>query len=321
MVVFRVERTRDFTVMSNYHLRDKNLSLKAKGLLSLMLSLPEDWDYTLSGLARICREGKDAIRGAISELERAGYVWRRQTIDRNGKFSANEYIIRERPVDSEQPEASENQRAERAKATGEGIPLPQPSSGFPTTENPSAAGPSTGFPTEIKKDTRNTDQENTDAENTHSLPIPSAPFMRPVLPVERKERKRRVRDAVMDPGELAEHRVWVRENIEYDELVREQPWSGGQLDELVELMVEAVCSKRPTLRVAGEEIPQGLVRSRLLKLGREHIRYVLDCLERNTTQVRNVRQYLLTTLYNASLTLENGTAAQACHDLRGEAEV
>ena len=125
----------------------------------------------------------------------------------------------------------------------------------------------------------------------------------------------------MDPGELAEHRVWVRENIEYDELVREQPWSGGQLDELVELMVEAVCSKRPTLRVAGEEVSQGLVRSRLLKLGREHIRYVLDCLERNTTQVRNVRQYLLTTLYNASLTMENGVAAQVSHELYGETEL
>ena len=131
MAVFRVERTRDFTVMSNYHLRDKNLSLKAKGLLSLMLSLPEDWDYTLSGLARICQEGKDAIRGAISELERAGYVWRRQTIDRNGKFSANEYIIRERPVDSEQPEeAGEVQRADLAKATGERTPLSQPSLGL-----------------------------------------------------------------------------------------------------------------------------------------------------------------------------------------------
>lgn len=80
-------------------------------------------------------------------------------------------------------------------------------------------------------------------------------------------------------------------------------------------MVKAACSKHPTtLRVAGEEAPQGLVRSRLLKLGKEHIRYVLDCLERNTTRVRNVRQYLLTTLYNASLTMENGIAAQVSHD-------
>ena len=90
MAVFRVERTNNYTVMSNYHLRDTNLSLKAKGLLSQMLSLPEDWDYTLAGLARINAEGKDAIRAAVVELEKAGYVQRRQTIDRAGKFGSNE---------------------------------------------------------------------------------------------------------------------------------------------------------------------------------------------------------------------------------------
>ena len=97
MSVFRVERTNNYTVMSNYHLRDKNLSLKAKGLLSQMLSLPEDWDYTLAGLARINAEGKDAIRAAVVELEKAGYVQRRQTTDKAGKFGANEYVIREYP--------------------------------------------------------------------------------------------------------------------------------------------------------------------------------------------------------------------------------
>ena len=74
MAVFRVERTQNYTVMSNYHLRDKTISFKAKGLLSLMLSLPEDWDYTLAGLARISLEGKDAIRAAVVALEKAGHV-------------------------------------------------------------------------------------------------------------------------------------------------------------------------------------------------------------------------------------------------------
>lgn len=86
MAVFRVERTGDYTVMSNFHLKDKRLSLKAKGLLSQMLSLPDDWDYTLSGLCFINRESKDAIRSAINELERAGYIRRKQTIDATGKF-------------------------------------------------------------------------------------------------------------------------------------------------------------------------------------------------------------------------------------------
>ena len=73
MAVFRIEKTRDYTVMSNYHLRDRSLSLKAKGLLSLMLSLPEDWDYTMKGLARICKDGIDSISGGIRELEAHGY--------------------------------------------------------------------------------------------------------------------------------------------------------------------------------------------------------------------------------------------------------
>lgn len=96
MAVFRVERTRDYTVMSNHHLKNKDLSLKAKGLLSQMLSLPENWDYTLAGLSAINRESKDAIRSAVNELEKAGYIRRRQTVDSRGKFSGNEYIIYER---------------------------------------------------------------------------------------------------------------------------------------------------------------------------------------------------------------------------------
>jgi hypothetical protein len=98
MAVFRVEKSKDYTVMSNYHLRDSALSLKAKGLLSQMLSLPEGWDYTLSGLAQINREGVAAIRTAVEELEEAGYIVRRQTTGEDGKFSSNEYVIHEQPV-------------------------------------------------------------------------------------------------------------------------------------------------------------------------------------------------------------------------------
>ena len=87
MAVFRIERTRDYTVMSNHHLRDKALSLKSKGLLSMMLSLPEDWNYTTRGLAKICKEGVDAIGGALRELESAGYIVRHQMRDRQGRIS------------------------------------------------------------------------------------------------------------------------------------------------------------------------------------------------------------------------------------------
>ena len=92
MAVFRIERTRDYTVMSNHHLRDKALSLKSKGLLSMMLSLPEDWNYTTRGLAKICKEGVDAIGGALRELEAAGYIVRHQMRDRQGRISDTEYV-------------------------------------------------------------------------------------------------------------------------------------------------------------------------------------------------------------------------------------
>ena len=122
----------------------------------------------------------------------------------------------------------------------------------------------------------------------------------------------------MKESEMGAYRDLIRENIRYDDFVREHPWDVGQLDEMVELMVEVVCSKRETLRVAGNELPQAVVKSRLLKLDDGHIRFVFDCLKNNTTQVRNIKQYLLTTLYNAPVTIGNHYAAQVNHDLYGQ---
>ena len=304
MAVFRVERTQNYTVMSNYHLRDKTISLKAKGLLSLMLSLPEDWDYTLAGLARISLEGKDAIRAAVVELEKAGYVQRHQTTDKAGKFGSNEYIIREYPASHEPP----------PEGPSSAQPLPE----NPTTENPSTASTQTENPTQIKKDPVKKEKLITDSVSTESFPFPSAPSMTPavVQPTEAKGRKRS-RSSGMSQNEMDAYRELIRENIRYDDHVREHPYDAPQLDEMVELMVEAVCSKKKNIRVAGNDFAQAVVKSRLLKLDSEHIRFVFDCLRENTTQVRNMKQYLLTVLYNAPATIENHYAAQVNHDLYG----
>ena len=106
MAVFRIEKTRDYTVMSNHHLRNTELSLKAKGLLSLMLSLPENWDYTTKGLARICKDGVDSICAGVRELEEQGYVVRERVRNPNGQLGAIEYTILEqpRPPEREKPE-------------------------------------------------------------------------------------------------------------------------------------------------------------------------------------------------------------------------
>ena len=305
MAVFRVERTQNYTVMSNYHLRDKSLSLKAKGLLSLMLSLPETWDYTLSGLAKISLEGKDAIRATVVELEKAGYIQRHQTTGKDGKFGSNEYIIREYPVSHEPPPEG-------------------PSSAQPLSENPSTVPPSAGAtltenPTQINKDPVKKDQEITDSVSTESFPFPSVPSPSPApVETERKRKKGKRRRQSVSKGEMDAYREMIRENIDYDGFVRERPYDAGQLDEMVEIMVEAVCSRKETIRVAGNDFPQAVVKSRMLKLDREHIVFVFDCLKENTTQVRNMKQYLLTVLYNAPATIENHYAAQVNHDLYGE---
>ena len=288
MAVFRVERTQNYTVMSNYHLRDKTISFKAKGLLSLMLSLPEDWDYTLAGLTRISLEGKDAIRAAVVELEKAGYVTRSRVRNEKGHLQGTEYVIRERPVFSAQPA------------------LEEPASENPTLEDT----------TQLNKDKN----KITDSQITESFPFPSslpaATAPTTAQQPEAKERNRSRRGS-MSKGEMDTYRGLIRENIGYDDFVREHPYDAAQLDEMVELMVEAVCSKKKNIRVAGNDFPQAVVKSRLLKLDSEHIRFVFDCLRENTTQVRNMKQYLLAVLYNAPATIENHYAAQVNHDLYG----
>ena len=120
MAVFRIEKTRDYTVMSNHHLRNENLSLKSKGLLSMMLSLPENWNYTTRGLASICKEGTDSIGSALKELERAGYIVRNRLRDEKGKIVDVEYVIYETPHLPENDDPH----------------TPLPDTAYPDTENP-----------------------------------------------------------------------------------------------------------------------------------------------------------------------------------------
>ena len=287
MAVFRIERTRDYTVMSNHHLRDKALSLKSKGLLSMMLSLPEDWNYTTRGLAKICKEGVDAIGGALRELEAAGYIVRHQMRDRQGRISDTEYVIYEQP----QPKAPDT---------------PQPDTASPDTENPYLADPDTEKPAELNIEKSKTQKSNTQGSSTDSIPFRGFAAARPP--------ERKGRDA-MSVEEMQEYRDLVLENIEYDHLCREFATYREDLDEIVELIVETVCARRKTTRIAGADFPHEVVRSRFLKLDSSHIEFVMECLHNNTTEVRNMKQYLLTVLFNAPTTMNNHYTAQVNHDM------
>ena len=258
MPVFRVERNKGYTVMSNYHLRDKSLSLKAKGLLSQILSLPEDWDYTLSGLCYINRESKDAIRSAVNELERAGYIERHQTTDEGGKFSSNEYIIHEQPVS-----------------------LP-PSLDKPSSENPTTEKPTSENPTQLNKDRVTKDQAITDASIIHSIPSLSPPPAGAAVAASPPERKG-TEAATQSAVEI--YRDIIKENIEYDHLLRYSQIDPEELDGIVELLVETVCTARKTIRVAGDDYPAELVKAKLLKLNSGHIEFVMDCMREDRKSV------------------------------------
>ena len=157
MSVFRIEKNANYTVMSNYHLRDKSLPLKAKGLLSVMLSLPEDWDYTLKGLATLSADGLDTVRSAVNALEQAGYITRRQTSDERGRFAGNEYHVYEYPPSASPSSAS-------------------PLSGNPITEKSSTGKPLSEKATQLNKERTNKDQQSKDSPSTDSfLPSEAAP--------------------------------------------------------------------------------------------------------------------------------------------------
>ena len=287
MAVFRIERTRDYTVMSNHHLRNEKLSLKAKGLLSMMLSLPENWNYTTRGLAAICKEGVDAIGGALRELETAGYIVRHQLRDRQGRISDTEYVIYEQP----QPKKPDT---------------PSPDTDAPDTENPYMEKPDTEKPAEL-----NIEKSNTQKSITHGSSTDSIPFREKTAD---KPPERKGRDA-MSVTEIESYRELILENIEYDYLKQRAGFYQDELDEIVELMEETVCAKRKTTRIAGADFPHEVVRSRFLKLDSSHIEFVMDCLHKNTTEVRNIKQYLLTVLFNAPSTMSNSYTAQVNHDM------
>lgn len=290
MAVFRVERNKGYTVMSNHHLRNKDLTLKAKGLLSQMLSLPEDWDYTLAGLSHINREKIDAIREAVRELERVGYIIRSRERDEKGRLRGADYVIYEQP----QPPISDLPTLEN-----------------PTLEKPTQDNPTLENPTQLNKEIQKTDlpkkdKSNTDLSSTDSIPIHS----QSPLPYEERSGKEASTQSAIEI-----YREIIQDNIEYDYLLQDPHIDNDRLNEIVDLMLETICTARKTIRIAGDDYPAELVKSKFLKLNSSHIQFVFDCMRENTTKIRNIKQYLRAVLFNAPTTIDSYYTALVAHDM------
>ena len=272
--------------MSNHHLRNKELTLKAKGLLSQMLSLPENWDYTLAGLSHINKESIDAIRTAVLELEKAGYIERAQGRDEKGKMTAITYTIYEQPQS-------------------------------PVLENPTSNKPTSENPMQLNKDIQKTDlsrkeEINKDGLNTDSIPILSpdpSPLSEQNTLLEQKGKEEK--DAYKIYEEI------IKGNIEYEHLINAKRLDRDRIDEILDLILETVCSKRKKIIIAGDEYPAELVKAKFMKLDSSHIEFVLDCMQENTTKVRNIKQYLKAVLFNAPSTIGNYYTALVNHDMYG----
>lgn len=289
MAVFRVEKTKDFTIMSNHHLRNPKLSLKAKGLLSLMLSLPEDWDYTTKGLAQICKEGVDSIGTALKELERYGYLTRRRLRCENGQLGDIEYTIHETPAETSRESSS------------------------PKRENPGQVNPGQAKPEQEKPGQEKPAQLNTNIQKTDP---PITKKLRTDLSIHPSaDGDTEIRDGIDGSDLVDAYREIIRDNVEYECLISR--YGKERMDETVELILETVAARRPYIRIAGEDYPKEIVRSRFLKLNSGHLEYVFECMDRNTAKIGNIKAYLLAALYNAPATMDSYYRAEVNHDLYG----
>ena len=326
MPFFRVNKTKDYTIMANHHLKNRDLSLKAKGLLSVMLSLPEDWHFTVHGLVSICKEGRDSISGAVRELEEAGYIVRHRLRDKEGHINGLEYIIYETPQkpenngpdggkapaepedDMEEAEAaqevSEENRAEShmsspvtenpsmedtATVPAEKAPRTAvPRSDCPITENPLSARPMSERPSLLL----NTNRVKTKEPKTKSL---ITQVTNPSYPSYLSHQG--------EQDKVEQVRQEVRQQVCYDVLV--QRMDQELLDELVGLIVETLCDKAQTIRIGSHDYPVALVQERMRQIDSFCLEYVCACLRRSNPSIRNIKQYLLMALFNAPVTMSH----------------
>lgn len=274
MPVFRIERTHDYTVMSNHHLKNPQLTLKAKGLLSMMLSFPDEWNYSERGLAAICKEGVDAIHSAIKELEKAGYMERHQLRGKGGRIIDTEYVIYEKPH------------------TPDTAP---PDTGNPDMGSPDTAQPVPDNPGELNTQIPNTKKSNTQVSSTQSFSPPTPSW----------------EDDGRTDGSTQLYEI--REQIEYDYLCdRYRKEQVDELIELM-LEVQMNRGNTIRLG-QNTEYPTAYVQSRFAKIGFSHLEKVLDGINENTTAVKNTRAYLLSALFNSVSTLDNHYTMLVNHD-------
>lgn len=298
--IFRTIKNRNYTVMSNHHLQNPRLSLKAMGLMSKVLSLPEDWNYSVKGLAAYCKDGYESIRTALCELEEEGYLIRRQLRDDKGRIAGTEYIFREIP-EMEVPEtegrASETEEKSEKKEQKEekgNARKPENIRVSPESENPilvhsededaESEAPQSDFPSADNPSSENRHQQNTNKQNTNINNILSS--------------SSGIKNIIKREEEEEEAVKKVKKQIGYDFLRKK--YGTVPLDEVVELMAEVSLPghSAPFYTVSQTAVSREKVQKRFSALKQDHIREILEAIG-SGPPIRNMRAYLLTALYQS----------------------
>jgi len=302
MSIFRVEKNKNYTIMSNHHLRNKNISLKAKGLLSQILSLPENWDYTMRGLAHINKESIDAIRSAIHELETSGYIVHKRIRNAQGQLKEAEYIIHEVPqFKYDDPGSNDHQfndpEFDEPEFFNETV-FNELILEEPILDNPILNEATQENQMQINKDIVNKELSKKEELNKDFFEFES---INQSNIISTNESSKQDDKGAMDAIHV--YREIIKDNICYDALC--SLYDSERIHEILELILDTICNNRTTIRISGINMNSEVVKSRFLKLEKDHIAYVLNCMDKNTTRVRNIKSYLLTALYNASITINN----------------
>ena len=273
--------------------------LKAKGLLSQHAVTPEDWDYTLKGLSLINRGEDRRYPRSHGSLNAPGISSVQGTRRERRRWGAD-YVIFEQP----QPPTPDLPAIGKSNI------------GKSNTGKTYVGKNYVGKSTQLNKDIQRTDLPKKEKSNTdlskysfHSYPFPTPLAGRGCCRRERKGTEAAAQSAVEIYREI------IKDNIDYDILKQDMKFDGDRLDEIVDLMLETVCTARKRVRIAGDDYPAELVKSKFMKLDGEHIRFVLDCMRENTTKIRNIKQYLKAALFNAPSTIGNYYTSLVAHDM------
>lgn len=275
MAILRNESRNQYTVVNHSILRDDRLSLKGLGLLVKMLSLPDNWNFSEVGLISILK--KDGQKSVRSGIK---------------ELEELGYLTRER---------ARNEKGQIIDVIWTIRETPQ------DTQNPQLPFGS------VESASVETDlQLNINKSNIEKSIINESIYQEPKTDKE-PEQPTYFKRATEQQADRIRYEEIIKENIDYDYLIMDN--QKDDIDEIVSILLDAVTSQSEYIRISGQDRPSEVVKSQLLKLDYEHINYVLMCLNENTTKVRNIKSYLLTSLYNAPMTMSNYYTTRVRHDM------